>query len=51
MITSNDTTGQMTVGLDVSDKYVQACFLDHHVRMALAHHLPRSALASTATRS
>ena len=26
----NSECGQTTVGLDVSDKYVQACFLDHH---------------------
>lgn len=29
---SNDQ-GQLTVGLDVSDKHVHACFFDHHVRI------------------
>jgi hypothetical protein len=31
---SNDQ-GQMTVGLDVGDKHVHACFLDHHGYMAM----------------
>ncbi|MBN1460409.1 MAG: hypothetical protein JXA57_12805, partial [Armatimonadetes bacterium] len=27
---ASSNEGQLTVGLDVSDKHVQACFLDHH---------------------
>ena len=30
MVTSEDGNALTTVGLDVSDKTIQACFLDHH---------------------
>jgi hypothetical protein len=30
MSDSSSDQGQITVGLDVSDKHVHACFLDHH---------------------
>ena len=36
MDSANSEGEQTTVGLDVSDKFVQACFLDHHGIMVSA---------------